>query len=310
MKMQPAEARRPAQWLVTRKRDTPNVYVLRPKSRRLTTSGKLSYQKACSSSSVRVSRKGLLSWEIRYTYRAGGESSYSILAAGKARKCMRVLGCNGAKGKPYLFSKGSSRTQWRLKFVKALAKPSSPPAPSLTPPPPVMVEVGAVSISFFIANETVESFGEKKQDALCATVVLASGDPTAKCRVTSVTPTGGGRRHIMQSGESGINVVTVTTFVTPVSGSQDECGPASLVNNIESQSGQGGKSPFGDNVVVEDVDKDLVDGFDCSPTDEVELSPAPPAVPSFVATTTTIPTTTTTITSSIAASLYPHPSGW
>ena len=211
-------------------------YTLRPKSGATIgggTSAKLSYSKACSSSSTKLSSKGLMSWTVRYAYRPDGKSSYTIGAARKPTQskrggqCAMLLGCSssskeGRGASPALLS-GSPRspaTAWMLRFVRAIRQPSSPSASAPPPPPPPVVLIEVVSITLGIADETVESFGQAKQDALCSTIVAASGDPTAECRVTSVVPKGdGGRRRVMQAGGdggSGIDVDTRTTFVTVV----------------------------------------------------------------------------------------------
>ena len=210
-------------------------YTLRPKSGANIgggTSAKLSYSKACSSSSTKLSSKGLMSWTVRVAHRPDGKSSYTIGAARKPTQkkrggqCAMLLGCSssskeGRGAYPALLS-GSPRspaTAWMLRFVRAIRQPSSPSA-SAPPPPPPVVLIEVVSITLGIADETVESFGQAKQDALCSTIVAASGDPTAECRVTSVVPKGdGGRRRVMQAGGdggSGIDVYTRTTFVTVV----------------------------------------------------------------------------------------------
>ena len=135
-----------------------------------------------------------------------------------------LLGCSssskegrGASPAPLSGSLRSPATAWMLRLVRAIRQPSSPPA-SAPPPPVVLIEV--VSITLGIADETVESFGQARQDALCSTIVAAPGDPTAECRVTSVVPKGdGGGRRVMQAGGgggSGIDVNTSTTFVTVV----------------------------------------------------------------------------------------------
>lgn len=71
-KMQSADAKRPSTWRIVPKSGARGVYTVSPSSTRLSSS-KLSYSKLCSSRSVKLSSKGLLSWEMKYVPRKGGE---------------------------------------------------------------------------------------------------------------------------------------------------------------------------------------------------------------------------------------------
>ena len=200
IKLQSAAAENPRQWLVLLKPGSKAgrkaEYTLLPASG-ATSGGKpreLSYSKDCSSSSARLSGKEMMSWTVRYEYRAGGKSSYTIRTASKPTKskrfgkCPKLLGCSssskaGRRASPALLS-GSSRLRaawWKLRFVRAL-RPSSPASESTQ----------VVAITVGVAGETVDSFGQAKQDALCATMVAASGNPAATCTITTVVLKGDG----------------------------------------------------------------------------------------------------------------------
>jgi len=126
-RMQSADAKRPSTWLVRPTSGARGVYTVSPSSTRLSTS-RLSYSKLCTSRSVKLSSKGLLSWEMKYVPREGGNSGFSIIPAGKAdvTRCRDLLGCRSSDRTPTLFSKGSSSTRWQVKLVKALPSPVDP----------------------------------------------------------------------------------------------------------------------------------------------------------------------------------------
>ena len=295
VKLQSAAAKAPGQWLVLPKagdKAGDKEYTLRPKSGANIgggTSAKLSYSKACSSSSTKLSSKGLMSWTVRYAPHPDGKSSYTIGAASKPTestrdgRCPALLGCSssskegrGASPALILGSPRSPETAWMLRFVRAISQPPSPPV--------VLIEV--VSITLSIADETVESFGQAKQDALCSTIVAASGDPTAECRVTSVVPKGaGGRRRVMQDG--GITVDTRTTFVTPVTDNSGggggggggengggSTGVATLLSKVE-KTREGEESIFGDTIQVEKVEQASAEVPTGTPPGDVDLTPQP-----------------------------------
>ena len=228
IKLQSAAAENPRQWLVLLKPGSKAgrkaEYTLLPASG--ATSGgklrKLSYSKDCTSSSARLSRKEMMSWTVRYKYRAGGKSSYTIRAASKPTKskrfgkCPKLLGCSssskaGRRASPALLS-GSSRLRaawWKLRFVRAL-RPSSPASESTQ----------VVAITVGVAGETVDSFGQAQQDALCATMVAASGNPAATCTITTVVLKGDG---------SGVDVGIEINVANPMIGGLPNPGPSKPV---------------------------------------------------------------------------------
>ena len=112
-KMQSADAKRPSTWRIMPTSGARGVYTVSPSSTRLSSS-KLSYSKLCSSRSVKLSSKGLLSWEMKYVPRKGGNSGFSIIPAGKAggKRCRDLLGCRSSDRTPTLFSKGSSSSSF------------------------------------------------------------------------------------------------------------------------------------------------------------------------------------------------------
>ena len=183
-KMQSADAKRPSTWRIMPTSGARGVYTVSPSSTRLSTS-RLSYSKLCTSRSVNLSSKGLLSWEMKYVPRKGGNSGFSIIPAGKAegkaegKRCRDLLGCRSSDRTPTLFSRGSSSTRWQVRLVKALPSPVDP-TPSPRPPSPPSIVVEVVSMEVAYKDETVESFDSSKQEALCASIVSLSGDPNAR----------------------------------------------------------------------------------------------------------------------------------
>ena len=308
--LQSAEAKAPRQWLVRPKAGSRD-YTLTPDwgntiggiNGNEGGNARLSYSKDCGSSSVNLSPKNMLSWTVRHSYRLKKGNTYSIVAAGKAaeskrnRQCPVYLGCirDGAKGSvvsPGLLSETSPATSWRLNFVGPVRTPPSPP-----PPPPPLVKIDVVFITFIMSSETVESFGQTKQDALCTTIVAVSSDPRARCQVTSVTPVAAqntGGRRIMQTGD-GINVATQTAFP---SNAEDSDPSARLKENLSE-----GSSVFGEDVQVTSATTASAEAPEGTPFEGFESSgesvpvPIPPATPNPTPNPPSTPSPTPTYTS-------------
>jgi hypothetical protein len=113
-----------------------------------------------------------------------------------------------------------------------------------------------VRIVVGFADETVESFGPSKQAALCASIVSVSGDPTAKCTVTSVEEAPGKRRRLLQTG---ITVTTDTVF------SQSSSGPTELVDTLTNNPEELGGGSTVETITVEELP---------------DIPPSPPRSPS------------------------------
>jgi hypothetical protein len=229
--LQSAKAKAPRQWLVRPKAGSRD-YTLTPDwgntiggiNGNEGENARLSYSKDCWSSSVNLSPKNMLSWTVRHSYRLK-KRKYLLdrrsrqsgrIEAQQAMSCIPGLysgRCQGERGVP-----GPSLGDLACDFLEAQLCRSGPhaivAAPTAPTAPIALVKIDVVFITFIMSNETVESFGQTKQDALCATIVAVSGDPRARCQVTSVTAQGTGGRRMMQTGD-GINVATRTAF-TPV----------------------------------------------------------------------------------------------
>ena len=120
--------------------------------------------------------------------------------------------------------------------------------------------VQAVTMVVGYADETVASFGASKQQALCASIVSLSGDPSAICKVLWVLPAVTGRRRVLQTG---ITVSTETVF------SESSTGARQLVDVVETD-----PQALGEDTTVEDVSEKVVP--DGSPV------PQPPTRPTAV----------------------------
>jgi hypothetical protein len=124
-KMQSADAKRPSTWLIMPESGVRGVYSVSPSSSRLSSS-KLSYRRSCASRSVNLGSKGLRSWQMKYVYREGGKSGFTITTARKADGpgCRELLGCRSSDRTPTLVAKGSTSTRWQVKLVKPLPTPA------------------------------------------------------------------------------------------------------------------------------------------------------------------------------------------
>jgi hypothetical protein len=63
---------------------------------------------------------------MKYVYREGGKSGFTITTARKADGpgCRELLGCRSSDRTPTLVAKGSTSTRWQVKLVKPLPTPA------------------------------------------------------------------------------------------------------------------------------------------------------------------------------------------